>query len=330
MKPIERLRSSNLFKHFSDEQIEQLARCTSLVRYPEGTLVIKEGDMTHDAYVINQGTIRIQRDTPYGVYKLADLGEGDMFGETSFVDHSARSGDALVVEATAVLPLNSVALRTLEEDQRFTLALYWTFWKSLSRKLRKTNEHLAHFFSSESAPPAEGTAADDGTAEFRVGIAAKKDLFQEQKLSSLEINFLSTLSKERRLAGGEVLFREGEKGKDLYVVLDGRVMISKNIAGAGEEALGFIERGDYFGEMALIDDKPRSADAKADENGAVVLAIPSGVLERILDMKKVSSIRLLKILCGLVAKRLREIDDKLVGWFIFSGGSGTSLEVPDV
>lgn len=330
MEPIERLRSSNLFEHFSDEQIEQLARCTSLVRYPEGTLVIKEGDMTHDAYVIDSGTIRIQRDTPYGVYQLADLGEGDMFGETSFVDQSARSGDALVIEASAVLPLNAVALRSLEEDQRFTLALYWTFWKSLSVKLRKTNEHLAHFFSSESAPPTQGASAAEGTAEFRVGIAAKKDLFQEQKLSPLEINFLSTLSKERRLAGGEVLFHEGEEGKDLYVVLDGRVMISKNIAGAGEEALGFIERGDYFGEMALIDDQPRSADAKADENGAVVLAIPSGVLERILDMKKVSSIRLLKILCGLVAKRLREIDDKLVGWFIFSGGSGNSLELPDL
>jgi len=330
VEPIERLRSSNLFEHFSDEQIEQLARCTSLVRYPEGTLVIKEGDMTHDAYVIDSGTIRIQRDTPYGVYQLADLGEGDMFGETSFVDQSARSGDALVVEAAAILPLNAVALRSLEEDQRFTLALYWTFWKSLSVKLRKTNDHLAHFFSSESAAPTQGTSAAEGTAEFRVGIAAKKDLFQEQKLSPLEINFLSTLSKERRLAGGEVVFREGEEGKDLYVVLDGRVMISKHIAGAGEEALGFIERGDYFGEMALIDDKPRSADAKADENGAVVLAIPSGVLERILDMKKVSSIRLLKILCGLVAKRLREIDDKLVGWFIFAGGSGNSLELPEL
>lgn len=330
MEPKQRLRSSDLFEHFSDEQIEQLARCTSLVRYPEGTLVIKEGDLTHDAYIIDSGTIRIQRDTPYGVYKLADLGEGEMFGETSFVDQSARSGDALVVEPASILPLNAIALKSLEDDQRFTLALYWTFWKSLSVKLRKTNEHLAHFFSSESAPRAEGTAAHEATAEFRVGIAAKKDLFQEQKLSPLEINFLSTLSKERRLDGGEVLFREGEEGKDLYVVLDGRVMISKNIAGAGEEALGFIERGDYFGEMALIDGKPRSADAKADENGAVVLAIPSGVLERILDMKKVSSIRLLKILCGLVAKRLREIDDKLVGWFIFAGGSGTSLQTPEL
>ena len=66
----------------------------------------------------------------------------------------------------------------------------------------------------------------------------------------------------------------------MYVVLEGRVMISKYIPGAGEEALAFLERGDYFGEMALIDNQPRSADAKAHDGGAVVLAIPRDVLNR--------------------------------------------------
>ena len=89
-------------------------------------------------------------------------------------------------------------------------------------------------------------------------------------------------------------------------------------------------RGAFFGEMALIDQKPRSADARAHDDGAVVLAIPSAVLKNILDPRKVSSIRLLKLLCDLVAKRLREIDDKLASWFIFSGGSGTSLGVPEL
>lgn len=330
MEPTKRLRESELFTHFSDEQIEQLARCTSVNRFPEGSLVIKEGDRTFDAYFVDRGTIRIQRDTPYGIYRLADLTAGDMFGETSFIDQIARSGDALVLEEATVLPLNSVALQAvMRQDQRFTLALYWTFWKSLSSKLRKTNESLAHFFSEESAPPVEAEEQEAPSEEFRVGIAAKKDLFEEQKLSPLEINFLSTLSKERRLAPGEVLFREGDPGENLYVVLEGRVMISKNVSGAGEEALSFVDRGDYFGEMALIDNQPRSADAKAHDTGAVVLAIPSKVLEGILDKKKVSSIRLLQMLCGLVAKRLREIDDKLVGWFIFAGGSGSSLEIPE-
>src|SRR5262249_21113943 len=145
-----------------------------------------------------------------------------------------------------------------------------------------------------------------------------------QKLSNLEINFLTSLSKEKQLAPHKVLFREGEKAEEMYVVLEGRVMISKYIPGAGEEALAFLERGDYFGEMALIDNRPRSADAKADDGGAVVLAIPREVMTGILDINKLSSLRLLKILCPLVATRLRELDDKIIGWFILAGGGGST------
>ena len=52
----------------------------------------------------------------------------------------------------------------------------------------------------------------------------------------------------------------------------------------------------------------------------MVLAIPAEVVAGILDVRKISSLPLLKILCGLVAKRLREVDDKIVGWYILSGG----------
>ena len=114
----------------------------------------------------------------------------------------------------------------------------------------------------------------------------------------------------------------------MYVVLEGKIMISKEITGAGEEALAFLERGDYFGEMALIDREPRSAQAKAHDDGAVVLGISREVLEGILDIQKVSSLRLLRLLCQMIAKRLREVDEKLIGWFIFSAGSGSSLEIP--
>ena len=107
----------------------------------------------------------------------------------------------------------------------------------------------------------------------------------------------------------------------MYFVLEGAVRISKHIPGAGEEALAILEKGDFFGEMALIDNQPRSADARAHDDGAVVLSIPRDVVQRLLNIRKVSSLRLLQILCTIMAKRLREVDEKLVSWFIFSGGS---------
>ncbi|MDY7091439.1 MAG: cyclic nucleotide-binding domain-containing protein [Acidobacteriota bacterium] len=319
-----RLRRWETFSHFSDEQLSQLARCASLHRFPAGVTIFKAGDSSRDAYLVDTGRLRIQRQTPYGLYTLAELGEGEIFGESSYLDGEVRSGDAFVIAETELLSFNPVALEALAGlDQRITVALYWSFWKSLATKLRTTNEKLTQFFSEAGKPPSSPSLEPKGTpADFRIDLAAKRKLFQEQKLSNLEINFLSTLSKEQQVAPGEVIFHEGDVGDKMYIVLDGRVMISKYIPGAGEEALAFLERGDYFGEMALIDNQPRSADAKAPEEGAVLLAIPRDVVEGLLDIHKVSSLRLLRILSNLIAKRLRELNEKLITWFIFSGGGG--------
>ena len=326
----DRLRQFEILSHFDGEQLDLLASCTSRVRYGAGSMVIKEGENSRDIYLVDSGEIQIQRTTPYGSYELAKLGDGSVFGETSFIDRHARSGDALIIKDAVLFPISAAALSSImETNQRFTLALYWALWKSLSVKLRRTNEVLANFFAQGGAKNLEGKQAEKKSGEFKVDLGAKKELFREQTLSPMEINFLATLSKEKKLGPGEYIFREGEEGDRLYVVLEGRVMISKEIVGSGEEALAFLERGDYFGEMALIDKQPRSADAKAADNGAVVLMISSEVLEGILDIQKVSSLRLLMLLCGLIAKRLREIDDKLVSWYIFSAGSGDSLGVPE-
>lgn len=321
------LRRCALFAHFTDDQLAELATCASRSHFPEGVRVLRHGDPTQDAYVIETGRVHIQRQTSYGEFLLAQLEDGDLFGETTFVDRGERTGDAVAVTDCDLLTLNPVAVTALtERDPQIHLALYWTFWKSLSSKLRQTNERLSRFFSETGRPPGGGEAAERPEGEaVRVAMSDKRKVFEEQRLSNLEINFLTSLSRERKFSGGEVIFREGDSGEEMYVVLDGRVMISKYIPGAGEEALAFLERGAYFGEMGLIDQEPRSADAKADSRGAVVLEIPRDVLEGILDIKKVSSLRLLQVLCALVARRLRELDEKIVGWFILSGGQGGDL-----
>lgn len=324
-----RLRQFDILSHFSDSQIDQIGECVSVAKYLGESKILEEGDTSRDLFLVDAGKIEIQRDTPYGNFTLASLSIGELFGETSFVDEHARSGDAVSKGDTTLFTIHqTAALKVMEEDQRFTLALYWSIWKSLSKKLRLTNETLAHFFTKAKVPPAQKALHTSSGDDFHIGVGAKRALFREQKLSPMEINFLATLSKEKKIAPDAYIFREGDLGDQMYIVLEGKVMISKEIFGSGEEALAFLERGDYFGEMALIDKQPRSADAKTHDEGAVVLAIPREVLEGILDIQKVSSLRLLKILCTLVAKRLREIDDKLVSWYIFNAGSGESLQFP--
>ena len=314
------------FAHFRPAELSALAALGVGRAYPAGTIVLKQGESTNDAYVVDRGLVEVQRHTPYGQFTLAQLGHGHLFGEASFIDAATRSGDAVTRTSSSLIAFPFAATRELiESDSRVATALYWAFWKSLSSKLRRTNDQLTRFFANVPHPPlAPSKETRAATGEFRLDIKEKRELFAEQKLAPMEINFLTSLSRERKLKAGQILFQEGDPGDAMYVVLDGRILISKFIPGAGEEALAFLDRGDYFGEMALIDGTPRSAQARAHDRGAVVLAIPGEVVNGILDVHNVSSLPLLKILCALVTKRLRELDDKIVGWYILAGGEAPS------
>src|SRR5262245_6755371 len=65
------------------------------------------------------------------------------------------------------------------------------------------------------------------------------------------------------LEPGEVIFREGDPGDLLYLVGEGSVKISKSGRGGQQQTLSYIQTGNFFGEMALLDGQPRSAMASA-------------------------------------------------------------------
>ena len=69
---------------------------------------------------------------------------------------------------------------------------------------------------------------------------------------------------------GHVLFREGEDGEDMYIIQSGRVAIKKNVKD-GDTTLAVLEKGDFFGEMAILERLPRSATAEIVEEGDLIV-----------------------------------------------------------
>ena len=61
---------------------------------------------------------------------------------------------------------------------------------------------------------------------------------------------------------GAVLFRAGDEGDAMYLIEEGKVRICVRAKDGHEVTLTELHRGDFFGEMALLDGKPRSADAR--------------------------------------------------------------------
>jgi len=323
LKSPEKLHQLEIFSHFSAPHLLRLAECFSAAEYLSGSTIFSEADDADSFFLLESGMIRIQRMTAFGPFAIENPTPGDLFAETEMLNGVGREGDAEALSDSLVLTFDADCLRRCaDSDAKFDLALQWTLWKSLSKKLRAANDRLTKFFGSDTSAVVAGRpAASQHDADGTFDLTNKLGLFREQKLSEMEINFLASLSREERFGPGQLIFNEGERGEKMYIVAEGTVMISKSIPGVGEEALAFVERGDYFGEMALIDDRPRSADARAHpDTGATALALPREVVSGLLNIEKVSSIRLLKILSRLTAKRVHELREKLVGWYLLAGG----------
>src|SRR6266550_1134326 len=317
------LRKLIVFQHMKDDQIARLSKFARVTDQHQGAYVFREEDRSMDFYVVKSGRIEIRKDTPFGPQILGSLGPDTIFGEMNFIDRTHRSSDAIAVEPSSCFTFSFSALdQLMDEEKQLAVSLHWAFWRSLSEKVRDANEQLKLFFQ-EDAKKGQGRKRAEGKREMQqvtVKSEDKVDLFKERGLSAAEMKLLATFSSEERFREGSMIFREGEKGDKLFIVLDGRVRISKFIPGVGEEALTVLDRGDFFGEMALIDDKPRSADAKSHDGDATVLSIDRSTLNEILSMDPHAALQFLNLLCRLISRRLREINDKIVQWKYMSGG----------
>lgn len=109
----------------------------------------------------------------------------------------------------------------------------------------------------------------------------------------------------KKIPAGTVLFRDGDRGEEMFILQSGKVKISKRIRGV-DKTLAMLEKGEFFGEMAILNDKPRSATAEtADE--CEMLVIDRKTFDALLRSNVEIAIRFIKRL----ADRLRETNDQM-------------------
>ena len=139
---------------------------------------------------------------------------------------------------------------------------------------------------------------------------ARVDLFSG--LPKKELKDLATYCGERTFSPGSVLLTQGEQGLGLFILTKGTVRITRvNSSDGAEEVLGTGGAGDVIGEMALLDDLPRSATVTAvDEVTALLLPLWEfrRILRRILRKDPDVGLDLLAVL----SRRLRKAEQRVL------------------
>ena len=122
-------------------------------------------------------------------------------------------------------------------------------------------------------------------------------------MSDVQVQLYSKFGK--KIPAGTVLFNEGDRGEEMYILQSGRVKISKRIRGV-EKTLATLDKGEFFGEMAILNDKPRSASAETIEE-CEMLVIDRKTFDALIRGNAEIAVRFIKRL----ADRLRETNDQM-------------------
>ncbi len=127
-------------------------------------------------------------------------------------------------------------------------------------------------------------------------------MLQEKKFDPKK---LAAYGSVRKFMPGEKIVREGDSGDEMFIILQGKVSIE-----VGDIIVGEMESGDFFGEMSLIDNAPRSATVTAQEI-TLLFAINDKNFERIIAWEPTIAIRIMKSL----SKRVRELNTEIKNIF---------------
>ena len=127
------------------------------------------------------------------------------------------------------------------------------------------------------------------------------------ELSDRQLKTVSGILFERRYETDEFIFEEGQPGAALFLILDGKVAIEMHRENH-VTTLAILERGAFFGEMALLDETPRSANARSLERTRT-LALYRNDLSQLIQRDPQTACQIYRALARMVGDRLRSTNE---------------------
>lgn len=253
------------------------------VSFRAGSYIVVEGKTQNDRfYIIQNGKVRIQRQNQIPGMSPEILGQGDFIGVISCMSNHSQIDTAIAISDVVCIsvprdqypeliekntPVAMKIIRTFanrmrqmndtlvqatlnnssiqSSEQIFKVALYYD-------KIKQPNIAIFAYYQYIRANP-KGT-----------NVMEAKKRFMALRNSSRAVYFESNQDLLRVYPKNTMIFSENQSGADMFIIQEGKVKISKIVDGT-EVTLAILKKGDMFGEMALLENKPRSASAIAEE-----------------------------------------------------------------
>lgn len=109
---------------------------------------------------------------------------------------------------------------------------------------------------------------------------------------------------------GSILFNDGDSGTQMYVIHSGRVKISKKI-GDTEKTLAILPPGEFFGEMAILNNEPRTATAEVVEDSELLI-IDTDTFESMIKGNAEIAVRMIKKLSDRLREAVEQIENMMI------------------
>ncbi len=150
----------------------------------------------------------------------------------------------------------------------------------------------------------EADMAEDLTVPDKIIFLRGIHIFEGLTIN--ELAAIASVTEEMTVPAGDLVLKEGETGDSMFLVINGEVSVSKAKADGGELELDRIKDGDYFGEMALFDEEPRSASIKAVKASRFLVLYKREFTESVREYPQIA----LQI-CRVLSRRMRNLQGKI-------------------
>lgn len=140
--------------------------------------------------------------------------------------------------------------------------------------------------------------------------AALKGMKLCRWLSAAELDAITAITETRKIAAGKELFREGEQGDGLYLVVAGDIDVIKR-GPRGDRSLAKLGAGGVLGEMSLITADARSATGRAIVD-THVLRLPAQAFRTLLESGSTAALKIAAAIAEVLARRLGTMNDMVV------------------